>query len=344
MMKCFGKLTYCMAAYVDDLGFGFRILQRATEYGVDSFSTPQILAFAVELYEAGILTDKDFEGTSTYEACPSDKEGRFFWLLDRVAHREGIGDILADGVYYAARKIGNGAEEYDHNTIKKHEQLPLKLGMMDPLYYLMYSTNEKISITQIEGQWPQTPFPTREQREEFVKDWPQLPDEHFKQYLLDWELRGDNSNPYYPTPQMAVEIVDWMEMLHNVDDACCVCAGMSSFCLKAPYHVHNYPKLISAATGMDMDEEKLTKIVNRSRNLHRAFNNRRGMTRADEKPPADHWKRRFPEHEELLLSTYYKYKGWNMDGIPTRKKLEELDLGYVADDLEKRGILKDGQD
>jgi aldehyde:ferredoxin oxidoreductase len=343
MMKCFGKLTYCMAAYIDDLGFGFRILQRATEYGVDSFSTPQILAFAVELYEAGILTDKDFEGTSTYPACPSDKEGRFFWLLDRVAHREGIGDILADGVYYAARKIGKGAEAFDHNTVKRHEQLPLKLGMMDPLYYLMYSTNEKISITQIEGQWPQTPFPTKEQREEFVKDWPQLPDDHFKQYLLDWELRGDNSNPYYPTPQMCCEIVDWMEMLHNIDDACCICAGMSSFCLKPPYHIHNYPKLISAATGMDLDEESLKKIVNRSRNLHRAFNNRRGMTRADEKPPADHWKRRFPEHEEKLLSTYYEFKGWNQNGIPTRKKLEELDLGYVADDLEKRGILNDGK-
>ncbi|MBI5590839.1 MAG: aldehyde dehydrogenase [Deltaproteobacteria bacterium] len=344
MMKCFGKLTYSMAAYVDDLGFNFRILQKATEYGVDSFSTPQILAFAVELYEAGILTDKDFEGTSTYEASPTDKEGRFFWLLDRVARREGIGDVLADGVYFAARKIGNGAEAFDHNTIKKHEQLPLKLGMMDPLYYLMYSTNEKISITQIEGQWPQTPFPTKEQREDFVRDWPQLPDDHFKQYLLDWELRGENSNPYYPTPDMAAEIVDWMEMLHNIDDACCICCGMSSFCLKPPYHIHNYPKIISAASGLDLDEGKLKKIVNRNRNLHRAYNNRRGMTRADEKPPEDHWKRRFPEHEELLLSTYYKFKGWNMDGVPTREKLEELDLGYVADDLEKRGILKHGQD
>ncbi len=338
MMKCFGKLTYCMGAMVDDLGFNFRILQKATEYGFDSFSTPQIMAFAVELYEAGILTDKDFEG------CPSDKEGRFFWLLDRIAHREGIGDILADGVYYAARKIGKGAEEFDHNTIKRHEQLPLKLGTLDPLYFLMYSTNEKISITQIEGQWPQSAFPTPEQREAFVKDWPQLPDDHFKQYLLDWDIRGDKAIPYFPTPQMCAEIVDWMEMLHNIDDACCVCAGMSSFCLKPPYHIHNYPKLISAATGMDLDETGLKKIVNRSRNLHRAFNNRRGMRRADEKPPKDHWKRRFPEVEEELLSTYYKFKGWNMDGIPTKERLEELDLGYVAQDLQKRGILKDGQD
>src|SRR3989304_2110491 len=105
-----------MAAF-SDLAFGLRIAQRATEYGVDGFSTPQILAFAVELKEAGILTDKDFEG------CPADKEGRFFWLLDRFVRREGIGDVLADGTYWAAKRIGKGAEEYAHNCIKKHEQL-----------------------------------------------------------------------------------------------------------------------------------------------------------------------------------------------------------------------------
>ncbi len=337
MAKCFGKLTYSMAAYVDSMDFAWRTLQRATEYGMDSFSTPQIIAFGIELYEAGILTDKDFEG------APSDKEGRFVWLLDRVARREGIGDVLADGVYYAARKIGKGAEAFDHNTIKKHEQLPLKLSTLDPLYFLMYSTNEKISITQIEGNWPQAAFPTMEQRERFVKEWPQLPDEKWKQILLEWEPRGEKGIPYFPTPDMCSEIVDWMEMLHNIDDACCVCAGMSSFCLKPPYHIHNYPKIISAATGLDLDEAGLKKIVNRSRNLHRALNNRRGMTRADEKPPADHWKRRFPEIEEELLSTYYKFKGWNNNGIPTRERLEELDLGYVANDLEKRGILKDGK-
>jgi len=338
MAKCFGKLTYAMASYVDSMDFAWRALQKATEYGLDSFSTPQILAFGIELYEAGILTDKDFEG------APTDKEGRFLWLLDRVALREGIGEVLADGVYRAARRIGNGAEAFDHNTIKKHEQLPLKLGLLDPIYYLMYATNEKISITQIEGNWPQAAFPTMEQREAFVKDWPQLPDDSWKQYLLEWEPRGEKGIPFFPTADMCSEIVDWMEMLHNIDDACCVCAGMSSFCLKPPYHIHNYPKLISAATGLDLDEAGLKKIVNRSRNLHRALNNRRGMARADEKPPVDHWKKRFPELEENLLSTYYKFKGWNMDGIPTKERLHELDLDYVTQDLEKRGILKDGQD
>jgi aldehyde:ferredoxin oxidoreductase len=337
MTKCFGKLTYAMAAYVENLDFAWKILEKAMEYGVDSFSTPQILAFGVELYEAGILTDKDMPD------FPKDNEGRFYYLLDKVAHREGIGDILADGTYWAAKKIGKGAEEFSHNVIKKHEQLPLKLGMLDPIYYLMYSTNEKISITQIEGNWPQSPFASMEDREAFVKDWPQLPDEHFKQYLLDWEPRGEKANPYFPTPEISSEIVDWMETLHNIDDALGFCAGMSSFCLKPPYHIHNIPPLVSAATGMDIDEEGLKHIVKRSRNLHRAFNIERGMRRDDEKPPEDHWKRRYPDIEKKLLDTYYKYKGWNNEGIPTRKTLESLDLGYVADDLEKRGILKNGK-
>jgi aldehyde:ferredoxin oxidoreductase len=337
LMKCYSKLTYSMGAMVDTLDFDLRIAQRASEYGVDAFSTPQIMAFGVELYEAGILTDKDMPG------FPSDNEGRFFWLLDKIAKREGIGDVLADGTYWAAKKIGKGAEEYAHNVIKKHEQLPLKLGRLDPIYFLMYSTNEKISITQIEGNWPQSPFPTLEEREAFVKDWPQLPDDHFKQYLLDWEPRGEKSIPHFPNADMCSEIVDWMETMHNIDDALGFCAGMSSFCLKPPYHIHNIPGLVSAATGMDLDEASLTKIVRRSRNLHRALNVRRGMRRADEKPPEDHWKKRFPEVEENLLDTYYKFKGWNQDGIPTKETFHELDLGYVAEDLEKRGILKNGQ-
>jgi benzoyl-CoA reductase subunit BamB len=337
MMKCFSKLTYTMAAY-SDLDFGFRIAQRATEYGVDGFSTPQIMAFAFELKEAGILTDADFAG------CPSDNEGKFYWLLDRIARREGIGDVLANGTYWAAQQIGKGAEAYAHNNIKKHEQLPLKLGMLNPVYFLMYSTGEKINITQIEGQFPQSPFPTMEEREDFCKDWIQVPDEKFKQYLLDWEMRGERSNPYYPTVDMSVDIVDWQEKMHYIDDALGVCSGLSSFPLKPPYHMHNYPRFISSATGIDMDEAGLTQVYKRNRTLLRAVNVRRGLRRIDEKPPEDHWKKRFPELEAKLLDAYYKFKGWNNDGIPTKETLHELGMDYVAEDLEQRGIIKNGQD
>lgn len=332
MMKCFSKLTYTMAAY-SDLEFGFRIAQRATEYGVDGFSTPQVMAFALELYEAGILTDEDFPG------MPSDNEGRFYWLLDRIVRREGIGDVLANGVYWAARQIGKGAEEYDHNTIKKHEQLPLKLSMLNPIYFLMWATGEKINITQIEGNFPQAPFPTREEREEFVKDWVHVPDEKFKEYFLKWELRGENAFPYYPTVEATCEIVDWQETMHYIDDALGLCAGLSSFPLKPPYHINNLPILISAAAGIDMDKDKLWEIAKRNRTLLRAINVRRGLRREDDRPPENHWKKRFPELETQLLDQYYKLKGFNEEGIPSKESLHELGMDYVSEDFEKRGIL-----
>ena len=337
MMKCFSKLTYTMAA-MSDLEFGLKIAQRATEYGVDGFSTPQVMAFALELHENGILTDNDLPG------MPSGNEERFHWLLDRIVRREGIGDVLANGTYWAAQQIGKGAEAYAHNNIKKHEQLPLKLSMLNPIYFLMYATGEKINITQIEGQFPQAPFPTREEREEFVKDWIQVPDEKFKQYLLDWEPRGEKSMPFYPTVQMCCDIVDWQERMHYIDDALGMCAGLSSFPLKPPYHIHNYPKFISAGAGIDMDPEKLTQAAKRYRALVRAINIRRGMRRKDEKPPENHWKKRFPELEKELLDTYYKFKGWNNEGIPTQASLQEMGLGYVAADFLKRGILSGAED
>ena len=167
--KCYSKLTYMMAAY-EEIDFNYDILGVTQEYGLDGFSTPQVLAFGVELYEAGILTDDDLPD------FPSDGAGRFFYLVDKIVRREGIGDVLANGVYWAARQIGKGAEAFDHNTMKKFEQVPLKLGMLNYPYFLMYATGEKMNITQIEGSFPQVPIADREEREEFVRNWEAAPE------------------------------------------------------------------------------------------------------------------------------------------------------------------------
>ena len=58
-------------------------------------------------------------------------------------------------------------------------------------------------------------------------------------------------------------------------------------------------------------------------------------------PPENHWKKRFPELEKELIDTYYAYKGWNEDGIPTAASLHELGLDYVADEFIRRGILSE---
>jgi aldehyde:ferredoxin oxidoreductase len=215
--------------------------------------------------------------------------------------------------------------------------------MVNPIYYLMYCTNEKSCITQIEGQFPQGPYPKLEQREAFVKDWFQVPNDRFKEYFLKWEPKGDFAMPYYPDIPACCEIVDWMERMHYCDDALGVCAGLSSFPLKPPYHLHNYPKFVSAGTGMDLDMEGLVEITKRNRQLIRSVNVARGLRREDDMPPEDHWKKRMPEYEKELLDAYFTYKGWDMDGIPTKESLSSLGLDYVIEDFEKRGIYNNGK-
>ncbi len=90
---------------------------------------------------------------------------------------------------------------------------------------------------------------------------------------------------------------------------------------------------------MDVYTDKLWVIAGRNRTLVRALNVRVGLRRADEAPPADHWKTRDPETEEKLLDAYYEFKGWNNEGIPKKETLDRLDLNYVSEDFIKRGIL-----
>lgn len=327
--KCYSKLTYAMAAY-EEIDFNYDILALTQEYGLDGFSTPQLLAFAIELYENGILTDADLPD------FPERNGDRFYYLVEKLVRREGVGDALANGVYHAARQIGRGAEAYDHNTMKKFEQVPLKLGMINYPYFLMYATGEKMNITQIEGSYPQVPISDKEERRKFVERWDAAP-ERFKQWFMEWEPRT------HPSVEAAVNICDWNETMHYIDDAIGTCAFLSSFRGqfggRPPYHIHNLPGFISHACGMDLDSDGLWQISRRNRTLIRALNIRRGMRRADEKPPEDHWKKRDPEMEQHLLDEYYKFKGWNLDGIPTEETLRQLGLDYVADDFVERGIL-----
>jgi len=331
--KCYSKLTYCMAAY-KELDFNYDILGVTQEHGLDGYSTPQVLAFAVELYDAGILTDKDLPG------FPSDSGERFFYLVEKIVRREGVGDALANGVYHAARQIGKGAEEYDHNTMKKFEQLPLKLKMVNYPYFLMYATGEKMTITQTEGSYPQIPIADKKEREAFVKKWDAAP-ERFKKWYLEWEPRT------HPSIEESVHICDWNEIMHYIDDAIGTCAFLSSFRGqfggRPPYHLYNLPDFISHAIGLELDPDSLWEIASRNRNLVRALNVRRGLRRSDEKPPEDHWQIREPEMEQKLLDAYYEYKGWTNDGIPTKETLDKLGLDYVSQDFLERGILTDSE-
>ena len=282
---------------IQELDFTYEILGVAQEYGVDSYSTPQVMAFALELHEAGILKDKDFPG------MPSDIRGKFFYLLEKIVNREGIGDILANGVSQAAIQIGNGAGEYDHNTTKKFEQLPIKLGKLNPPYFLMIATGEKMAITQIEGSFPQDPLPTIEERKKFIEKWEAVPNETFKNIFMNWEKRNEISN------EDSCLITDWNEAMHYLDDSTGLCGFVSSFRGQfgggVAYHMNNLPEILTLTTGLEFDKDKLWKTFQRIRNLVRAVNVKRGLRRKDERPPEDHWAVRDEAFEQKLLDDYY---------------------------------------
>ncbi len=334
MMKCFSKLTYAMAAYVDDLDFSFRIVQQATEYGVDGFSTPQIMAFAVELHEAGILTDADFAGLP-------DRQGGAFLLAARPHRPAGRGSATRSptALYWAARRIGNGAEKFATTPSRNTNSSPQAGHAQPPLLPHVLHRRENQHHPD-RGEVSPGAFPTREEREAVRQGLD--PGSGRQVQALPARVgaaRREIESAITPRSKPAATSWTGRKRCTTSTTPSGPAPGMSSFPLKPPYHIHNFPKFISAGTGIDFDSASLWKAATRNRTLLRAINVRRGMRRADDKPPEDHWKRRFPDLEKTLLDAYYELKGWNSNGIPTKATLLDLDLDYVAEDLERRGIL-----
>ena len=107
-------------------------------------------------------------------------------------------------------------------------------------------------------------------------------------------------------------------------------------------------KVFNAVTGRALSAEDTMQIGERIVNLERAFNIREGLTRKDDTLPKRFLEETLPDGPgkgqkvklEPMLDEYYQLRGWEKDnGFPTRKKLDELDLKEVADELESMGKL-----
>jgi len=329
-LKSYTKLAYAMAAY-EDLPLNYDVLAAMQEFGLDEFSMPQVLAFVLELYETGVLTEEDLPD------FPTDGVERFLYVVEKVARRQGVGDALASGLYLAARQFGKGSEAYDQ-TVKKIEQLPLHLEEVNYTYFLMYAAGEKMDITQIEGSFPQLPIPDKQERAEFVKNWDAAP-ERFRKWFLEWEPGKQLSI------EAAVNVVDWNESMHYTDDALGICPLLSSFRGqfggKPSYHLHNLPQLFSMATGVELDSDGLLEISRRNRQLVRAINVRRGLRRDDETSPQNLWQKQDSVTEQEHLDAYYEFKGWTHEGIPSKATLDSLGLDNVSEDFVARGLQAD---
>ena len=279
----------------------------ADELGLDSMSAGVTIGFAMELFEKGILTPADTGGLE----LKFGNDQAMIALLRMMAYREGIGDILTDGTKAAAKKIGKGSEKYAMNI--KGLELPAYDVRGAKAHGLNYATaytgadhNKGYAFQEIFG----IPVP--------------------------WEV-----------DRFAIEgkgkLTRW-----NQDVRCvtCDCATMCAFILDTALpatSTQNTAALMEAVTGLIFTPDEVQKVGERVNNLAKAFNIREGFTRADDTFPerlmteplkdgASKGQMISKDDLKKMLDEYYTDRGWNPEtGVPTRAKLTDLGLGYVAD-------------
>jgi aldehyde:ferredoxin oxidoreductase len=280
----------------------------ADEFGLDTMSAGVTIAFAMELFERGILTTADTGGMD----LSFGNHESMVTMLRMMGEREGLGALLADGVKVAAGKIGKGSERYALHV--KGLELPAYDVRGAKAHGLGYATsytgadhNKGYAIQEIFG----LPFP-------------------------------------YPVDRFAIEGKGALTMW-NQDARTAVgdCPTMCIFMLDtsvAPFLFENTAGLMKGATGLELTPDDVQRVGERVNNLARVFNTRAGLTRADDDLPERLKTEPIPEGPakghlisqadlDTMLDEYYEARGWRPDGVPSRAKLEELGLGYAADEL-----------
>jgi aldehyde:ferredoxin oxidoreductase len=276
-------------------------------YSLDTIGVGTTIAFAMECFENGLITEKDTDGIE----LRFGNADAMLKMVEMIAKREGIGDLLAEGVMRAAEKIGKGASEFAMHV--KGQEFP----MHEPRYKLGMGMGYTIS-------------PTGADHMQSIHDGGS--GRHPGGLLRLGVLNGLPANDLSPGKvRMFVYQQHW-NSLRN-------CAGL---CVFLPYSFNQVPEIVQAITAWDVTNWELMKVGERGTTMARAFNVREGFTRADDAFP-----KRMHEAftsgplegvavgEERLaeaISVYYDMMGWDREtGVPTRGKLQELDIEWVAD-------------
>ncbi|HWP98013.1 MAG TPA: aldehyde ferredoxin oxidoreductase family protein [Syntrophomonadaceae bacterium] len=290
-------------------------------YGADLSSSGSVIAFAMELYQKGII-NKDDVG---YELNFGDDEAAFALLQDIVLRR-GIGDILAEGVKRAAEHWA-GAQEYAMHV------KGLELPMIDPRG--RWSTWTMGMLTNIRGgdhlrcRNPVENLRYNENKHEYQKERFGFKKPMYDRLDMPDDLKAQTIDLENDTVDIA-NMSKWAEDLINLFNAIGVC-------IRPPVMEAIGPSILAeayqATTGMPMSAAQLMEGAERAWNLARLFNLREGETMKDSKFP-----RRFYQEAQSgnvvdedkvqrVLEKYYQARGWNQTGgQPLPETLERLKL------------------
>jgi len=282
------------------------------KYGLDTLETGGLIAWTMELYEKGILNDKQTDGLK----LTWGDENVVFELIRKIVFREGFGDTLADGFRNAIAKIGSGSDYY-----------AIQVKGMSNLH-----SDERPTPSFALG------IATSTRGADHLRSRPAIDMYGLPEELLK-EVYGGPVASDYTSYEGKSRMVWWQELLYAVTDSIGVCKFQTVFCAVHAPKWKEFSKLISLTTGMEFSKAQLMEIGERIYTLERLFNLREGFTRKDDVIPERYFKEPTPiglpiakgkkidrERFERMLDEYYALHNWDRDGVPKKETLEKLRL------------------
>lgn len=274
-------------------------------YGLDTISCGSSIAFAMECYEKGLITKED---TGGLELTWGNTQA-LIQLVQMVGKGEGFGKFVGLGTRQMANQLGN-------NSIDFAVQVKgLELPMHDARAFFSWASNYATSPRggcHLHGM-----SAIYENKQDPIPEWDLMG------YYPRHSNEGKASITYFAQ--------NWSHILSSM--VLCYFATFSQ-------QPSDLASLINYATGWALDPKDLLVIADRINALHRAYNYRCGMRRADDTLS----KRSLTPLEEggaagevpdleFQLNEYYQIRGWEEDGKPSRQVLLDLGLADVARDL-----------
>jgi len=304
------------------------------KYGIDPTSTIGMINWAMELYEKGIIDEKDTDGVPMVEGSREATEV----MVEKIVKREGFGDLLAGTVDEAVSKIGQNSEYY----LIHAKGIPLTHANRFNL-----RGSAIAAATGNRGDWVGGRNWTPANIEQLTEDLPEVETRWvlstFEKALAKYGL--DKSSLTWDSYEGKAALMALQRKLISVTDMLLNCKYHSSWLMGA-IGIELQAKLLSAGEGRDHSIEELFEAGERIHALERVYNLREGATRED-----DHLPNRFFEQpmagfypEDVLdrkkfdqmKEEYYEAMRWDVKaGLPARETLLELGLADIAADLEK---------
>jgi len=284
---------------INDIKAVSKINELCNRFGIDTISTGSVLAMAMECHENNLLSTDDLDGI---DLKWGDADA-VIEILHKIAHREGIGNLLAEGTRRIASEIGSYAAEFAVHV--KGLELPAHDPRAKNSLAISYATSNRGAC-------------------------------HLSAFGYDFEHLCSSPELGVPEPLDRFETkgkpayVARMENIMSMCDSLSTCKFMLFCAISLPQLVQE----LELITGFGLDVGDFLKTGERIFNLKRMYNNKCGISRKDDTLPPRilNLKRGTGADEDqlpplnIMLEEYYKLRGWNEIGFVSLEKIKELGL------------------